>query len=432
MSIHSNRHDSDDEYDSDEPPRLELDLNKLMEIATKSLRATCISATKLTKGSFHEIFTLRFEESDGNHPESLARSGFTCLARLARMPDALAKEESEIATIRYLKKHTKLPIPEIYYHDLSPYNDVGAPFSLMEKLPGRHLYSMWDDLSIDHKKKALSSVASIIVQLSSLRFDKIGSLTEDGFGPIINPCLEPAQGPFNSTVEYLRAFVSPDVPKDPKLANVFREIQQELDVFMSRNEIASLQSPFVIIHGDLDGQNMLFVDAPDGSGPMLTGLIDFEFSHTGPRYFLYEYPIFIQDCDMRKELYVENAVLRSHFVFEIFNQLPTAEEKQTFIACINSKNFPINSFRDTFMAMKCPEDMLIRSGGGYLKELLDGSGNAYSGRIDYVPEYYSEQGLPITIEEFQKLQKSSEESATFIDRLFERISRFFAALVSWR
>jgi hypothetical protein len=50
-----------------------------------------------------------------------------------------------------------------------------------------------------------------------------------------------------------------------------------------------------MIHADFDVQNMLFQDAQDGSGLTLTRPIDFEFSHTGPIYFLYDYPIFIQD-----------------------------------------------------------------------------------------------------------------------------------------
>lgn len=429
MSTHSNDYESD-EYDSDEPARLELDLNKLRDIATKALHTTCTSATKLTRGGFHEIFTLEFEKAGGNPPESLVRSNFVCIARVARTSDCLAKEESEIATMRYVRKHTTLPVPEIYYHDLSPYNDVGAPFTLLEKLPGQHLYKTWDDLSLEHKKKALSEVASIVVQLSSLHFDKIGCLTEDGLGPVINQGLEPGQGPFHSTLGYLKAFVSADRTEDSELADALREVQKVLDVFMSENEIATLQPPFAMIHADLDAQNMLFMDAPDGSGPMLTGLIDWEWAHSGPKYFLYDYPIFIQDVDFSKHLYAENALLRPHFVSEIFKRLPTPEEKRDFIDCINAKNYILNRFNDCFIKMDCDQDFMVVN--SYLEGIQDGSGTAYSGKSDYVDEYYSEQGLPITVEAFRELQKATAEPKTFMDWLLKRMSEVLSKLMSAR
>lgn len=63
-------------------------------------------------------------------------------------------------------------MPEIYYHDLDPDNDIGAPVVLMERMPGRHLNKIWDELSLDGKKSALSQIALVIAQLSSLKFDQ--------------------------------------------------------------------------------------------------------------------------------------------------------------------------------------------------------------------------------------------------------------------
>lgn len=54
------------------------------------------------------------------------------------------------------------------------------------------------------------------------------------------------------------------------------------------------QAPFRLIHPDFDGQNMIFTE--DGNGPpQLSGIIDWEYTYTGPLYELYEYPIFIID-----------------------------------------------------------------------------------------------------------------------------------------
>ena len=140
---------------------------------------------------------------------------------------------------------------------------------------------------------------------------------------------------------------------------------------------------------------MLFLDSPDGSGPKLTGLIDFEYAVTGPLYFLYEYPIFIQDVSWSEELYAENAILRAHFIQAIHGALPNAEAQSTFIASMNQKSFALNGFRDAFMTMRCSEKTLVSLAKNYVQSLEDGTGLAYSGRLDYIPERYTETGEPL-------------------------------------
>lgn len=401
---------ADEEYDSDEPPELELNLCKLMDLAAGIFHTKCTSAKRLTRGSWHEIFALQFEEDAGISNKKLARSGYSCIARFARVRGASAKEESEIATIRYLKQHTSIPVPEIYYQDLNPDNDIGAAFVLMERLPGRHLYKTWDGLSLDQKKVALSEIASVIVQFASLRFDKIGCLFEGGIGPIISPCYDSPQGPFDSTVRYLQSFASPDSAKSPVLAALFERIQKELEDFTRQNSLPYLEPPFAMIHADFDAQNMLFSDSSDGLGPKLTGLIDFEYAHTGPVYYLYEYPIFIQDVSWSKELYAENVTLRAHFISQIFDRLKSHEARETFIACINGKSHLLNSFHESFQITPCSEDALVNSATHYLRALNDGTGRAYSGRVDYEPEYYTEKGELIAPKKVNAVKEASDES----------------------
>ena len=48
------------------------------------------------------------------------------------------------------------------------------------------------------------------------------------------------------------------------------------------------------------------------------------------------------------------------------------------------------------MLMKCFEDTLINSATYYLESLRHGAGLAYSGRLDYEPEFYSESGEPMS------------------------------------
>jgi hypothetical protein len=124
-------------------------------------------------------------------------------------------------------------------------------------------------------------------------------------------------------------------------------------------------------------------------------LIDFEYAFTGPLYFLYEYPIFIQDVSWSEELYTENAILRTHFVQAIHGALPDAKAQSTFIASINQKCFALNGFRDAFMTMKCSEATFAGLAKNYVQDVENGTGLAYSGRLDYTPEQYNEAAEPL-------------------------------------
>ncbi|KAH8898167.1 hypothetical protein GQ53DRAFT_881175 [Thozetella sp. PMI_491] len=388
-------------WESDGSPELQLILPKLVDTASKNLNITCTSATRLTRGSWHEIYALQFEQGETAF-ESLSRAGFECIARVARVQGNTAKEESEIATLRHLKKHAKIPVPEVYYYDLSHENDIGASLVLMEKMPGHHLYTIWDGLSLEHKKAALSEVASVIAQFSSIQLDQIGCLTDGGIGPVLSPCYESPQGPFTSTEDYLDSFVSGLEAHLPKEDSTSSEIRKTISTFLTEQSTRKcLQAPFSLIHPDLDAENMLFTEALDGSGPKLTGVIDFEYAYIGPRYFLYEYPIFIQDAASSEDLHQENAVLREHFVSQIAYELQTPEACDTLIQCMDLKGGILDSFRDCFMESKYSDEM-VDTAREYLETAKNGQGRASPGREDYGPEPCSEKSDLLSVASLQQ------------------------------
>uniref|UniRef100_A0A8H7N2B6 Aminoglycoside phosphotransferase domain-containing protein n=1 Tax=Bionectria ochroleuca TaxID=29856 RepID=A0A8H7N2B6_BIOOC len=340
-------------YDSDEPAPLEIDKKQLLACATNILGTLCTSAVPMTRGVNHEVFLLSFEAKGNTHP-GLAKAGHRCIARFTRINSVAAtrRDASEVATLRYLKRKTDIPVPEVYHQDLGLHNPMGAPYTLMEYIHERHLYKLWVALDLVAKKAVLSQVATVVAKFASLRFQSVGSLHDEGIvGPLITPTTNIQRGPFFSTKEYLLSFVSPDDISSPELIQLFSQIQRELDAFFTKTEKdPGLAPPFAMIHADFDGQNMLFIEQPDGLPPKLAGIIDFEYSYPGPLYFLFEYPIFIQDVSWSKELYPINAILRPHFVREIFNRLPDEESRRILVACMNSKSYTLNSFN----RLSCP------------------------------------------------------------------------------
>jgi hypothetical protein len=58
------------------------------------------------------------------------------------------KTESEVATLRYLRENTRVPVPEVICYDANPYNRLGGEWILMSKVGfvewyGLHRVSDW-------------------------------------------------------------------------------------------------------------------------------------------------------------------------------------------------------------------------------------------------------------------------------------------------
>lgn len=47
------------------------------------------------------------------------------------------KTQSEVATMRYLREKTSIPVPDVYYYDANPYNRLGGEYILMSKVNAR-------------------------------------------------------------------------------------------------------------------------------------------------------------------------------------------------------------------------------------------------------------------------------------------------------
>ncbi|KAK4129177.1 hypothetical protein N657DRAFT_639744 [Parathielavia appendiculata] len=103
----------------------------------------------------------------------------------------------------------------------------------------------------------------------------------------------------------------------PELQSLYRQIQAELANPLAASAAPYLQPSFALLHADLKPQNVLFTrrspdpksnpNSPVSPPPFLTRVIDFENSFAAPLYYLYEYPVLIQDVSWSPERYATDA-----------------------------------------------------------------------------------------------------------------------------
>ncbi|KAI9063538.1 hypothetical protein FKP32DRAFT_1685924 [Trametes sanguinea] len=118
------------------------------------------------------------------------------VARVARRFMPRLKTESEVATMRYLREHTSIPVPEVYQYDSNPYNRLGGEYLLMSKVstiplsgltmgihpvcslqaPGIALSKVFHSMPYNTLSALMENLAMMLIPLFAHRFPMIGSL----------------------------------------------------------------------------------------------------------------------------------------------------------------------------------------------------------------------------------------------------------------
>lgn len=196
--------------------------------------------------------------------------------------DGIARE---VATMRYLAKHTSIPIPKIYDswdqprdHDDEHASDLGV--LVMEHLPGQSLRLLWRNLSIAQKTHIFKQLRPYLMQLRSLPQPKpIGRV-----GPVLGLCYDERLsddpfGPFSNEKEFNDWRISTHDWQgqiSPRLAKLFRNIRTQM-----RDD-----HRIVFTHGDLHPQNILVdIRGPNPDDAHVVALIDWEMSGWMPEYW---------------------------------------------------------------------------------------------------------------------------------------------------
>jgi aminoglycoside phosphotransferase (APT) family kinase protein len=197
--------------------------------------------------------------------------------------------ESEVATMKYIKSKTRVPVPEIYAFDVDKNNVLGTPYifmELMNGLPYPYPFSERKVMTDKDIQKVHNELININTQLAGLTFDKIGMLEfdktkPDGFkiGPITD-FKSRVYGPFTTSKDYytVRARLVHDAER--KAGKPADQLATSLLHTQAAPHAACkelVRGPFALKHNDMHWQNVLFNSKCD-----IVGVIDWEWSHTVP------------------------------------------------------------------------------------------------------------------------------------------------------
>jgi len=128
------------------------------------------------------------------HLELVFDDGLSWMARLKRrnastLPAAVLPYliRSEVATYSFLKKETKVPVPEVFAYALDSENPVGTGYILMEMIKGKNLLST--SPTSGQLSKVLVQLTEVYKELYRHPFPFMGSLDTPGsrkIGPVVH------------------------------------------------------------------------------------------------------------------------------------------------------------------------------------------------------------------------------------------------------
>ncbi|EFY84768.1 hypothetical protein J3459_016577 [Metarhizium acridum] len=261
--------------DVDEVPLGAVDWEALLQYAKvtrqklekRDIPFTCQLSVEYNKGGRNLVRRLHFQD------------GACWLVRIQLhnpTPESIQRLEQEVHTMSVVRERSEIPVPEVYAYEANYDNVFGAPFMLMEFLPGDTIMDSFGGYEV-HKGKIPenftpdfhATLADIQVQMSAIRFPQIGGIVKASNGTYCVGPLPGVGGPFDSPAQFLEAWA--DHLKFPYSEKTIRErtppqlvdeILESIRSFPSRlKELAKEYSfrtgPFPLFHTDLYRSNIV-------------------------------------------------------------------------------------------------------------------------------------------------------------------------------
>ncbi|KAI2463405.1 kinase-like domain-containing protein [Annulohypoxylon bovei var. microspora] len=209
--------------------------------------------------------------------------------------------EVEVASMKFFKSKSTVPVPELFAYDANSSNEVGVCWMLMEYIHGTtaaELQIIKDSEpaiygSIEQDRKLRDQMAKIQAEVLSFKFQDIGSLyySEDTSSFFIGPDVETGKGPWKLSTDYYYDLA------DNLLKNTAARCSEKAKNSPSfilptlLNHLLGIHSeeragPFRLVNADFGAHNILVDDDFN-----VVGIVDFDGVRAAPLEAAAQFPV---------------------------------------------------------------------------------------------------------------------------------------------
>ncbi|KEZ39514.1 Protein kinase-like domain [Scedosporium apiospermum] len=269
----------------------------LADIASKHRGGmSCQYEDKFSVGHFNMVRRIVFEDGV-NWVARVRLPNENMFAGREELEDSKTME-IEVASMKFFRRETSIPVPEVFDYNTSRENDAGAPYILMEYIHGNVALELRQAKSCapqlfgtpEQDRKFREQMAQIQATAASFKFPQIGSLyynkeTDDFY---IGPEPQTGKGPWASSTEYYDDLVNHllkgTIKKDDLKQNQSFMVPTILNHLM-RLYGEEKTGPFRLTNRYFGAHNILVNDDFD-----IIGLIDFDGVMSAPLEVVAQYP----------------------------------------------------------------------------------------------------------------------------------------------
>lgn len=106
--------------------------------------------------------------------------------------------------MKWLRENTTIPVLAVVRYHASEENFLGYEFTLLERVPGRVLNKVWDELNTQTKRSVISQLAIYQWQIHARPFELIGGMqfSEEDGSVVPGPLLDVASWQAPDVAEY--------------------------------------------------------------------------------------------------------------------------------------------------------------------------------------------------------------------------------------
>ncbi|KAH7134176.1 phosphotransferase enzyme family-domain-containing protein [Dactylonectria macrodidyma] len=298
--------------------RSELSLEAIKRVCQRTLQLDApddCAVSFLAAGAFNRLYLV----------EDSRQQKF--VIRISLPVDPHYKTAGEVATLRWLKRHSDIPVSRVTAFDDSDSDEIGFEWILMQLMPGTSAYQQWRKLTLETKKALVENIAEYHAQLfKTSAFRTIGTLKDDNLsistrttpGRIVSRMFfwgphfdyDIPRGPFRSSHDWLKSFITiilqdhtteikeAEDEEDKEDAEYSLRVAQMLADLLPKIFL-SIQNPperTVLWHDDLSLQNIMI----DDKGA-ITAVIDWECVSAMPLWVATQMPKFLCGEDRAEE-----------------------------------------------------------------------------------------------------------------------------------
>ncbi|KAF5139258.1 hypothetical protein E5D57_003051 [Metarhizium anisopliae] len=181
-------------------------------------------------------------------------------------PESIQRLEQEVHTMSVVRERSEIPVPEVYAYEANYDNVFGAPFMLMEFLPGDTIMDSFGGYQVHRGKIPQNFTPDFHATLADIQ---IGGIVKASNGTYCVGPLPGIGGPFDSPAQFLEAWA--DNLKFPYSEKTIRErtppqlvdeILESIRSFSSKlkelaREYGFRTGPFPLFHTDLYCSNIV-------------------------------------------------------------------------------------------------------------------------------------------------------------------------------